>query len=312
MSKGTRKNKKTGLCEPTSKTEKKSVTPPKPAKKPTPVKVASPIKISPAKVSQKKKRCPKGTRKNKKTGLCEPITKTEQKVKTDMPNNNSVIDVPSVENIEDLGKVVEETVKSLERKKTEILKTVNTPSFTPEANKELKTLNMKTPREVLAYKCYTKETDQNLYENLSIADMIKILKREQHFDSEYLNRISKTLNINNKEEVLKKLIELAKNKPIEDFVKVKMGDTGGKGIDYVCVDWKDKEVKQMMLTNLNSKKDIDFSKIIGPQQYLSNCWFNTSLMCFFISDKGRKFTRGMRQNMIEEILIIFFIIKHQK
>ena len=76
-----------------------------------------------------------------------------------------------------------------------------------------------------------------------------------------------------------------------------MGNTGTDK-DYKCVDWKDEKVKKIVLDNLNSKKKIDFSKIIGPQQYLSNCWFNTAMMCFFISDKGRKFTRSMREDMI--------------
>ena len=55
---GTRKNKKTGNCDPV---DKKSTAKSK-AKTPSPKPVA-------------RKRCPKGTRKNKKTGQCEPIKK---------------------------------------------------------------------------------------------------------------------------------------------------------------------------------------------------------------------------------------------
>ena len=58
---GTRKNKKTGDCEPTTKTK------------------SSPKKEN-KKVSSVKNitaRCPKGTRKNKKTGNCESTTKTK-------------------------------------------------------------------------------------------------------------------------------------------------------------------------------------------------------------------------------------------
>ena len=66
--KGTRKNKKTGNCEPV---KKKSLPASKP-KTPTPV-VASKPAI--------RKRCPKGTRKNKKTGNCEPTKKSKNGVK---------------------------------------------------------------------------------------------------------------------------------------------------------------------------------------------------------------------------------------
>ena len=37
--------------------------------------------------------------------------------------------------------------------------------------------------------------------------------------------------------------------------------------------------------------------IVAPKQAQSNCWFN-SLWYFSISDKGRKFTRYLRQIMI--------------
>lgn len=56
--KGTRKNKKTGNCEPTNK----------PATAKSKVKTPTPKPAI-------RKRCPKGTRKNKKTGQCDPIKK---------------------------------------------------------------------------------------------------------------------------------------------------------------------------------------------------------------------------------------------
>ena len=57
--KGTRKNKKTGECEPVNK----SMTAKSKVKTPTPQPAV-------------RKRCPKGTRKNKKTGQCDPIKKS--------------------------------------------------------------------------------------------------------------------------------------------------------------------------------------------------------------------------------------------
>ena len=65
-----------------------------------------------------------------------------------------------------------------------------------------------------------------------------------------------------------------------------------------CVGWKTKKAQETMLDNLLSKKKINASHIIAPKQSLSNCWFNTFFMTFFISDKGRKFNRALREMMI--------------
>ena len=74
----------------------------------------------------------------------------------------------------------------------------------------------------------------------------------------------------------------------------------GKG--RKCVSWESKEAQATMLRNLNSKKPIVCSNIIAPKQLRSNCWFNTFFMCCFISDKGRKFFRFLRQTMITGVL----------
>jgi hypothetical protein len=52
-----------------------------------------------------------------------------------------------------------------------------------------------------------------------------------------------------------------------------------------------------MLHNLSIQK-VDANKFIAPVQKLSNCWFNAMFVCFFLSDKGRKFFRFFRQLMI--------------
>ena len=108
--KGTRRNKKTGLCEPSKKPvqeiEQKITPPITPTSSPTPVKLSlsptpspvklslsptpspvklsltptpSPVKLSPTQepIIPSSKKCPKGTRRNKKTGLCEPVKKIE-------------------------------------------------------------------------------------------------------------------------------------------------------------------------------------------------------------------------------------------
>ena len=54
-----------------------------------------------------------------------------------------------------------------------------------------------------------------------------------------------------------------------------------------------------MLKNLTSKKKINCNQIVLPNQILSNCWFNTFFVTFFISDKGFKFFKHIRKQMIK-------------
>ena len=74
----------------------------------------------------------------------------------------------------------------------------------------------------------------------------------------------------------------------------------GKGSK--CVGWKSKRARDVMLRNLLSKKPIDCSAIVAPRQILANCWFNAFFVAFFISDKGRKFFRYLRQSMITGVM----------
>ncbi len=62
----------------------------------------------------------------------------------------------------------------------------------------------------------------------------------------------------------------------------------------------EKAIKQE-LKALSANKHIDVNKIIPPVQNMSNCWFNTMFMSFFVSDKGRKFFHYFRQMMIEGV-----------
>ena len=66
-----------------------------------------------------------------------------------------------------------------------------------------------------------------------------------------------------------------------------------------CVKWSSDKAKAVMMKNLtNSNIGKSCNNIIAPQQAQSNCWFNCLFMVFFISSKGRKFTRYLRQIMI--------------
>ncbi len=69
-----------------------------------------------------------------------------------------------------------------------------------------------------------------------------------------------------------------------------------------CVGWNTRAAKSAMLRNLHSKKPPRCRNIIAPKQYLANCWFNAFFMAFFVSDKGRKFFKYMREAMITGVL----------
>ena len=66
-----------------------------------------------------------------------------------------------------------------------------------------------------------------------------------------------------------------------------------------CVDFTLGVAQTVLLQNLASKNVQPVEDIIAPKQILSNCWFNTLYMIFFISDKGRKFFKFFRQLMIQ-------------
>jgi hypothetical protein len=69
-------------------------------------------------------------------------------------------------------------------------------------------------------------------------------------------------------------------------------------IDGKCVPYTDAKAKRQLLHNLAANKHIDMTKVIPPKQRLSNCWFNTMFVTFFISDKGRTFYHFFRELMI--------------
>ena len=83
------------------------------------------------------------------------------------------------------------------------------------------------------------------------------------------------------------------------FKNIMQVKIGVKNKNPICVDRNDPRAQKLLLKNLNSTSAIDCSKIITPIQIRANCWFNTMFVCFFISDKGRKFFKFFRQLMIE-------------
>lgn len=72
----------------------------------------------------------------------------------------------------------------------------------------------------------------------------------------------------------------------------------------ICLKTSHPKAQKLLINNLKSSKNLNYDNIIMPIQKQSNCWFNTMFANFFISDKGRKFFRFLRQLMIEGKKII--------
>jgi len=58
------------------------------------------------------------------------------------------------------------------------------------------------------------------------------------------------------------------------------------------------DAQALFLDNLSKHNIINIDSLIVPKQSYYNCWFNTSIMMNYISDKGRKFNKYFRQYMI--------------
>lgn len=80
-------------------------------------------------------------------------------------------------------------------------------------------------------------------------------------------------------------------RPNKILVKTKSGTAEWVG-------WSTKAAKDYMMQQFLSNVPIDCGKVRGPQQYFSNCWFNTFFMSLFISDKGRNTFQYLRNAMI--------------
>lgn len=89
--------------------------------------------------------------------------------------------------------------------------------------------------------------------------------------------------------------KLAKTK-VDALFEINVGTKNGTPI---CVPATSPEAKKVLLDNFKKDQGIKCSNVIAPFQAHANCWFNTMFMCFFVSDKGRKFMRFFRQLMIE-------------
>lgn len=194
--------------------------------------------------TKKKKRCPNGTRRNKKTGLCEPKSSelgSISKLATSMVENGEI--KPNTP-----PQVVQEKIQQA------IAKTaVARKSYSPNVNELLRTLTPSKSDNILG---------------CGLEDI---------------------------------LVRTPGSLTMKGDMKIKIGtDTNGKAI---CARWNSKKAQNVMLANLypyyhGKTTPFDCKSVIAPMQSLSNCWFNTFFMSFFVSDKGRKFFRFFRELMI--------------
>ena len=209
-----------------------------------------------------RKRCPNGTRRNKKTGICESVRKN----KTNKKNTQ--------------GKKKTNTI-------TKVIDNVSNPVERDIANsifRELKSSNSKKkPSEIISKINFTPEMKKSF--SPMINNVIVSLSPGTY---ENIFKCGITLN------------KVKQGEPLKISIGNKMVKKGGVVTsEPICVSSTSNKAKSVLLNNLKRVKSLDCSKIIAPVQKKSNCWFNTMFMTFFISDKGRKFFRFFRQLMIE-------------
>ena len=224
--KGTRRNKKTGLCESNEKTLKRRALDMSRA-------LASPKK-------QPRKRCPKGTRKNKKTGLCERA--------------GALITIDNKDH--PLKKLVSGAIHSLAK----------SPRGMPDAHQLVPAIRT----ELIRTKSFSPEINK----------ILMSMRPGSHSDIFGCGLSLKNIG--------------------ESNFKISVGTKKVKGITkHICANSNSIVARKTLLNNLKRANMIDCNNIIAPVQKLSNCWFNTMFMSLFISDKGRKFFKYFRQLMIE-------------
>tara|TARA_B100000683_G_C12504810_1_gene558799 strand:+ start:1093 stop:2667 length:1575 start_codon:yes stop_codon:yes gene_type:complete len=260
-------NKDACLCEPkrvkikTQKQKKKLILTAKRQRSASPKKTQK--KHLEKKPIEKRKRCPNGTRKDKKTGECVSKTATlkrviKKKQTKKATQQKQLITVENTTPLDDrlISRAISDIIKESPVKKTISFKEiipkisadlVKTRSFSPSVNKRLVSLrNVKNT-------------------NIFGCGLEDVLHGK-------VDAVPKNLKI--------KLKTSASGKP-------------------VCGSYKSAAAKKLMLTNLAASKSFECGQVVSPLQVQTNCWFNAMYMIFFVSDKGRKFFRFLRQLMIE-------------
>ena len=238
-------------------------------------------------------RCPNGSNRNRKTRECVHHY-NRKTIKRNIRNENYKKNMkalknptPTTQKLKAPKKTasVARKTKKVQFKKTQIVIKDETSSDLKEISRAIQRIAQITP-EILTKKAeLTKNIKKTMVSNNSYSPSI----------NEELVTLQRAENKNVFGCGIDKKIDFNKSEYKIILPKVKIGkDENGNPI---CGTRKDPKVVERMLHNLSIKK-VDASKFIAPLQKHSNCWFNAMFVCFFLSDKGRKFFRFFRQLMI--------------
>jgi len=113
------------------------------------------------------------------------------------------------------------------------------------------------------------------------------------FKCKYINKSQMKSNITSK---TVKNLNKSYFKNLKLFIKSIKLNINNKSTE--CVELGSKKSIKAMLHNIQYQAPLKIKNIIPPKQILSNCWFNTFFVTFFISDKGRKFFKYFRELMV--------------
>jgi hypothetical protein len=208
-----------------------------------------------------RKKCPKGSRKDKITGLC--IDKVTGKIV-----NVSGISTPEPVALDSDRKAMRSAVKAIVEKPTteQIRQRLEQNVDLSTAQQVDRLLSDELRREIMRTKSYS-PTINKLLVSLRKGDYSSIFGCGAERQLQLVTKSFDTLKVRTK---------------------------SGK-----CVSANSEQGKNAMLNNLKLSGEINCNHIIAPIQAQSNCWFNCFFMIFFISDKGRKFSRFLRQLIIQ-------------
>ena len=243
-----------------------------------------------------KKRCPKGTRRNKKTGRCES-TKTLKK-----PTEKKAPKIPKKQ----------KTVKVSVAPKKVGKRTLKQKRCPKGSRRNKKTGNCEdTEGNVIEIADTTPVLNRVLGEQIQkniekgektdLAELVKEVTPKLKKDKTFSPAINKQLHTLKSKRALTNVFGCSWTVEMRD--KVGFHTTNWPRVPDLtdpghCVSYQTPQAQRLLLKNL-AVKHVTTTNIMAPEQFQSNCWFNTMFMAFFISDKGRKFFRYFRTLMIK-------------
>ena len=246
---------------------------------------------TPKKLTVKKlQRCPNGTRRNKKTGECVGKNGTAKKAK-DKPKDKA-------------KEKPKDKPKDKAKPKAKEEKLITVKNTTP--------LDDRLIGDAISRTLKASPTKKPATFMELLANVRQDLIRSKSFSPSVNKRLVSLRDVKNSNIFGCRLEDVLHGKtgPTPKNLKIKIG-VSARG-NPICVSYKTDEAKKLMLNNLAASKSFACGKVVAPLQLQTNCWFNTMYMVFFVSDKGRKFFRFLRQLMIEGRQEKGYVIKPQK